>query len=207
MQDEIIRCLISKYHPRAVLVYGSFADGAANEKSDFDALLVCDAPPCRHDGGRVDGVLLDVFLYVVSEIEAALAGDVSPFVQLYNARIALDDNGLADRLRARVRAYLDENAKTSPEDKQHLLEWCDKMLARAQRGDAEGLHRWHWLLTDSPEVYCQLRDLPYFGPKKTLRALQKDAPEAYALYARALGSMDYAALSRWIAYMINVPAR
>lgn len=32
------------------------------------------------------------------------------------------------------------------------------MLERAARGDAEGLYRAPWLLTDSLEIYCVMRD-------------------------------------------------
>ena len=78
------------------------------------------------------------------------------------------------------------------------------MLVRTQRGDAEGLFRWHWVLTDSLEIFCDVVQHPYRGPKKTLRWLQETYPEGYALYAVALASMEHPALAAWIAYIEEV---
>ena len=33
-------------------------------------------------------------------------------------------------------------------------EGCKKMLLRTLRSDAEGLYRWHWVLIDSLEIFC-----------------------------------------------------
>ena len=40
--EPIIKYIKEKYCPEAIIVYGSFADGSANENSDFDALIITD---------------------------------------------------------------------------------------------------------------------------------------------------------------------
>lgn len=39
----IIKYIMETYSPEAIIVYGSYADGSANENSDFDALVITDS--------------------------------------------------------------------------------------------------------------------------------------------------------------------
>jgi predicted nucleotidyltransferase len=48
--DEIIdkieaysKCVRDRYHPKMIVVYGSYARGTATENSDIDIAVVCDA--------------------------------------------------------------------------------------------------------------------------------------------------------------------
>jgi hypothetical protein len=60
--------------------------------------------------------------------------------------------------------------------------WAHKMLARIQRGDAEGDYRRAWLLQAVLEDYFHIRGLWYEGPKRSLRWLaQLDRPTYDAL--------------------------
>ena len=77
------------------------------------------------------------------------------------------------------------------------------MLVRTARGDAEGYFRWHWLLCDSLEIYFDIKQLYYFGPKKSLRSMAKSDPESYRIYSRALKDWNQASLSEWIACLEN----
>ena len=78
------------------------------------------------------------------------------------------------------------------------IQWCKKMLLRAKRSDAEGAYRWHWLLTESPEIFCDIAGYPYLGPKKSLRYLQKQFPKAFRCYTQALTDFRYDTLKAWI---------
>lgn len=193
--ERIIRYLKEKYQPETILVYGSFRDGSHNQNSDFDALVLT-AQGQGHDASTVGGVTLDVFLYPPEHF----AGEFDPeeVVQCFDGVLLLDRNGLGERLLARVREYL---AAYQPKERRLIeqdLDWCQKMLGRCVRGDAEGFYRWHWLLRDSLEIYCDLRGRYFFGPKKALRAMEQEDPESFALYSAALESLDQAALEAWV---------
>ena len=169
--QKLIAALTEKYHPEAMIVYGSYADGSNNAGSDFDALLIAPGAP-RHDASRMDGVQLDVWLYPPETFDAPF--DPEDFVQVFDGIIIRDEHGTAKRLQERVRQHLaDKPRKTDAELAQEKA-WCSKMLQRTLRGDAEGFYRWHWLLTDSLEIACDLRHVPYFGPKKAIRTMAKD---------------------------------
>ena len=196
---EIIKELTCRYRPLAMIVYGSYSNGTNGLNSDFDALLISEDCEAFHDTSVINGVQLDVFLYdrrFVEELE-----DLSKVIQIYGGRIALDTDGAAGRLMDRVNRYVRENACKTEAEKQDLKQWCGKMLLRTQRNDAEGMFRWHWLLVDSLEIYCNMRDAFYFGPKKTLRGMMEQDEQGYRLYSGALG--EQAALKAWLEYIFQ----
>ena len=196
---EIMKELIDRYHPLAMIVYGSYSNGTNGLNSDFDALLISEGCETFHDTSVVNGVQLDVFLYdrrYVEDLE-----DVSRVIQIYGGRIALDTDGVAGRLMDQVDCYVHQNARKTQREKQDLRQWCEKMFLRTQRNDAEGMFRWHWLLVDSLEIYCNMRDAFYFGPKKTLRGMMEQDGRGYALYSRAL--REQAALKAWLEHIFQ----
>lgn len=191
-----------RYRPIAVILYGSWARGEQRPDSDLDVLIVVDGPAPRHDGTSLSGIPLDLWIYDRAGAEALQPQDC---LQIYDGRILRDKDGLARRLLERVRDYVSAHQTVSREEKELLRGWCAKMLRRqAQRG-AEGLYRGCWLLTDSLEIYCQLRDRFYFGPKKTIRLLEEEDPEGYARFLAALENREPAALERWTGYVTAAP--
>ncbi len=195
-RSVIAAYLCEKYDPDFLIVYGSFADGSAGLSSDFDALLGYDGP-AKHDDAVVDGTELDVFCYPVSDFDADF--DPRDFLQVFDGELLRDRSGRGERLRRRVLDHIAAAPKKTAEEKSDAVSWCEKMLQRTARGDAEGFYRWHWLLTESLEICFDLLGEYYYGPKKSLRRLEREHPALFALYAAALRSMDPAALRSWIA--------
>ena len=195
---KILSYIIDTYSPDSVIVYGSFADGSSDEDSDFDALVIADGEP-RHDRSTVAGTMLDVFIRPPRTFEAEFAPD--EFVQILDGQIVLDKSGAAARLMNAVRAYVSGFSAKSVEERRQALGWCQKMLARTARRDAEGNYRHHWLPTDSLEIYFELTGLYYRGPKKALRFLEQNDPEGFSLYSRALTDFSQDSLAKWIAYL------
>ena len=193
--DKIIRYLLETYQPDAVITYGSYADGSVNENSDFDALVIAKHSR-KHDASVIEGTVLDVFIYP----EEVFQSDYDPkaFVQIFDGNIVLDQTGAAGRLKQRVLDYIESCPKKTDEDVRQELDWCEKMLSRTMRGDSEGYYRWHWVLSDSLEIYSDVKGLYYFGPKKALRFMAQSDPEVYRIYSRALKEMSGEALSEWI---------
>lgn len=197
---EIIQYLTDTYHPAAIIQYGSFASGTNNADSDYDVLLICESCQHQHDASVIDGVQLDAVIQTREQVLDAQAIDA--YVTVYDGKILLDDaQHTAQTLIARVRAYVQAHAARDEDEKAHLRQWCRKMLARARHNDAEGLYRAHWLLTDSLEIYCVMRDQYYFGPKKTIRAMQAQDAQGYALLEAAL--LDLRNLKKWTEYALQ----
>ena len=194
--ENIISYLHRTYEPVGMICYGSYRDGTQNEQSDFDALLLTREGTYIHDTSVVDGVRLDVFV-------CSLNWNFAPeeFVQLYDGAVMFDETGRAAELLQQVRQFVDNYPKKTPEEKEELKSWCSKMLLRSKRDDAEGMYRAHWLLTDSLQIYCDIRDRFYFGPKKTVLRMQKGDPEGFALLCNAME--DRSNLDPWINYMLE----
>lgn len=194
--DEIITYLMETYRPEAVIVYGSQADGSAGAHSDFDALVIAEHEP-SHDESVIDGTVLDVFIYP----PRTFSGDFDPedFVQVFDGKIVLDQNGTAARLQQRVLEYISAMPKKTAAELRQELAWCEKMLARTARADAEGYYRWHWLLCDSLEICFDIMGQTYYGPKKAQRQLKETDGEAFEIYTRALKEFTQESLAAWIA--------
>ncbi len=193
---RFINYIRESYRPLAVIVYGSYADGSQRESSDFDALAIVAEGEALHDTGVVEGVRMDLWVYPVSLLGDAL--DPEEVLQILDGILVLDTDGVGAALQNRVAQFVTGIPPKSAEEVREALAWCRKMLARAEDRDAEGLYRWHWLLTDSLEIACDALHRRYLGPKKSLRWLQGEHPELYALYAAALRSFDVVSMRAFL---------
>lgn len=182
MEEKIIRYLTERYAPEAIIVYGSFADGSNNAASDFDALVIANGPQL-HDSTEIDGTVLDVFIYPPEVFQAEY--DPEKFIQVFDGNIKLDKNGTAQQLKANVISYIDALPVKTDED---LAQNACSHLSRRRRG----------LLTDSLEIYFDLHHKHSFGPKKSLRYMERTYPESFEVYSHALKSFSHKALSKWI---------
>lgn len=196
--NRIIDYLKETYCPNALIVYGSFADGSANENSDFDALVISDSIR-KHDSSMIGGTVLDVFVYPLKVFQSEF--DPEEFVQIHDGKIILDKNGLAEQLQRRVLDYIEHTPLKTESDIQQEIAWCEKMMSRTLRGDSEGYYRWHWLLFDSLEIYFDIKHLHYYGPKKALRYMEQTDMEAFRIYSFALKKFSYKGLSEWILFL------
>lgn len=189
---------MEKYHPSVLIAYGSFADGSAGPGSDYDAMLVYNGPEC-HDGSVVGGTALDVFCYP----EDRFADSFNPedYLGVYDGIILMDTHGLGQRIRDRVRNFIQSTPQKTEAQLRHEIEWCKKMLVRSHRGDAEGYFRWHWVLVDSLEIYFDIVGRFYFGPKKSLRYLKENDSWGFACYEAALREFSADSLRAWIRYL------
>jgi predicted nucleotidyltransferase len=199
--DRIISYLKETYQPDAIITYGSFTDGSANENSDFDALVIADHEK-THDSSVIDGIILDVFVYPTQMLRSEY--DPKEFVQVWDGKIVLDKNGIADRLQKRVLSYVNSLQQKNTDEIRQEIDWCEKMLLRTMRDDPEGHYRWHWLLTDSLEIYIDVKCLHYFGPKKALRHMERTDEEAFGIYSKALEVFERERLSEWVSYLKRI---
>ena len=199
--DKILAFLKETYQPDAIIVYGSYADGSANKNSDFDALVIADKER-THDSSVIDGIVLDVFIYPPETFQSEF--DPEEFIQVWDGKIILDANGIAARLQKRVIDFIAHIPQKNVEELQQEIRWCEKMLSRTMREDAEGYYRWHWVLFDSLEIYFDVKGLHYYGPKKALRFLEQTDPEAFQIYTKALRELKRECLSEWISHLKSI---
>ncbi len=195
--DQILLYLTKKYRPKAILVYGSYKDGSNSKDSDFDALVISENSPFTHDMSAVNGVELDVFVYPRAELKEM--PDWEKFIQIYDSRVVLDTEGIGENLQKQVIQYVDRKPFKSKDEVDAEIAWCRKMALRTKREDAEGMFRWHWVLIDSLEIFCDAAGWRYWGPKKTLRWMECQYPNAFFKYQEALFNICDAALENWIA--------
>ena len=181
-------------------MYGSYADGTHSENSDFDCMVIVDKKTVSQDNSFVSGIQLDLFIYSLDEI--INIDNIDDFVQLYDAQIIKDTDNIASNLVMGINDHISKNSEKSAVEKSNLKSWVVKMLRRAEQNDTEGLFRYHWLLTDSLEIYFILRNMYYFGPKKSIAYLKKNDATAYALFDSSLKTVGLLYLKEWITYVV-----
>ena len=197
--EHILRYIQETYAPLSVILYGSYADGTNGLNSDFDALVITADHEQFHDTSFVDGVPLDVFVYPARYFDGDYACE--DFVQIFDGRIITDSSGMGKALQENVQAYLRNRPSKTGAELQADIGWCMKMSARAKRCECEGLFRWHWVLIDSLEIFCDIMRQPYLGPKKSLKWMEKAQHEAFDCYKKALQNFRADDLDEWIEYI------
>lgn len=200
--DKIITYLQEKYMPLSIIVYGSYANGTNDLNSDFDALVIYDDSNQIHDTSFVNGIQLDVFVYPLSYFEKVF--DCERFVQIFDGKLIIDHNQIGKKIISDVKYYLKNHSFKTDTEIQSNIAWCVKMLNRAKRCDCEGVFRWHWVLVDSLEIFCDVMRQPYLGPKKTLKWMEENHNIAYNYYSKALKQFDMESLEKWILYLQNI---
>ncbi|WP_434634505.1 nucleotidyltransferase domain-containing protein [Chromobacterium sp. CV08] len=166
-----------------VLLYGSRADGSANQGSDYDIAAFGEVADLTRDTRRIDGEYLDLFLYPDSVLQAPTEEQLS----LRGAKILRQRGEEASRFLDRLDALHAAGPQRLPDDElQARRDWAHKMAARIRRGDVEGDYRRAWLLTALLEDYFVLRGLWFEGPKKALRWLAAHDPDSRRAFERAL---------------------
>ncbi len=195
--------LMQRHGAHTLLLYGSHADGSATPQSDYDLAGFADVPRKLCDARVVEGRFLDAFIYP----ETVLAQPALDHLHLRGAVVLAQRGDEASRFLAALDALHAQGPAARPGDELHTLRvWAWKMLARLQRGDAEGHYRRHWLLMQLLEDYFALRQQWYPGPKKSLLRLQREDPAAYTAFEAALHpAADVAALRRLVQLVAGDP--
>lgn len=197
--DRIVQYLQEKYRPRALLVYGSYVRGDQDDFSDFDCMVIVDSKEKDHDDSVVDGVQLDCFIFTAEEVSAE---DVDPFLTAYDSRIVFDD-GLGAALKERVRKYVAEHTATEESEKEFIASWIRKTMRRMEKGDDEGNYRGIAFLSGSLADYCSLRDIFFFGSKKTIALLRETDPEGYRLFHDAVTAKGNESIRAWAEHVVR----
>ena len=200
--EQIIEYIKQKYNPLSVILYGSYANGTNNLNSDFDSLVISYDHEYVHDTSFVNGIQMDIFVYPASYFDGKF--DCNDFIQIFDGKIILDSDERGKTLQTKVLSYLQNLPQKSKAEIDASVDWCIKMLARVRRSDAEGMFRWHWVLTDSLEIFCDMMHHPYFGPKKSLKWMEENHPTAFECYKNALADLSINSLETWIAYIKNI---
>ncbi len=199
--EKIIEYIQQTYNPLSIILYGSYASGTNNLNSDFDSLVISCDHEQFHDTSFVNGIQLDVFVYPASYFDGEI--DYNDFIQIFDGKILVDHDERGKTLQTKVRSYLRSRPQKSKAELDASVDWCVKMLARVRRYDAEGMFRWHWVLIDSLEIFCDIMRHPYLGPKKSLKWMEENHPSAFACYKKALEDFSMDSLENWIAYIRN----
>lgn len=178
--EDLVRALQVQYQPHTIIFYGSRARGDATASSDIDVACFVDDHPELKDARLFQGVYLDNWVYPTQ----AMQHISKETLRFADGDCLVDQRGLGQEFLANIREKLVAGPETlSASDRTHTIEWISKMLQRIETEDVEGMYRRCWLQLELLEIYFQLRNKWFFGPKKSLQLLKDNDPVAYQLFS------------------------
>ncbi len=179
--EQLRKYLIDKYHCHSMILYGSYANGDYTNESDVDVLCFCNEVKNQNDTSFIGEEQLDAWIYTTEKMK-----NVEEFLHTRDGQVLEDTNGLCGDFLEKVNeVYKKGPEPISEAEKEFHKSWFLKMLKRTKKEDVEGNFRFHWMLTDSLEIYFKIKGIWYMGSKKSLRWLYDNDREMYLLYERA----------------------
>ena len=179
--DRLCAYLRERFSCETAILYGSRARGDWDQASDIDVIAFGDAGETPHIAHQWEGLFLDLFLY------PPRTSPTSDWLRIHDGQVLFQNETDGDDALATTRAMFSSGPKQLSEaDRQTTKLWLDKMLNRAEKGDAEGDYRRHWLLKEMLEIYFNLRGRWYLGPKKSFAVLRDESPTHFDLLRRAI---------------------
>ncbi len=192
-----------------LMLIGSSAQGALNEHSDRDLLIVLNERPITITNGAIfcEGILVDLIIEMrdgVEELAATEPGSISlndygaPFFNWFSTgRIVLDRSGCLGRLRDRLASdevgpVLTEGGPISRADRalynlaqtRRMSQSTDSVYQQAV--DLRMLYQLADLMVD----YFTLRGMAWAGEKEAIRYWQLSVPEYLDLFMRCYWERD-----------------
>ncbi|MGH4121568.1 MAG: nucleotidyltransferase domain-containing protein [Clostridium sp.] len=203
MEDKLIysvkEYLMKKYSCHSIILYGSFANEDYTEESDIDLVCFCDNPEKENDTTVFNNRRLDVWFYKTEMMDSC-----NQFLHVRGGKILLDEKKLCTNfLNGIDKKFINGPKQLTLDEKNFLKNWLQKMLRRAEKGDIEGNFRYHWMLTDALEIYFNIKDRWYLGPKKSLQWLHNNDKEAYYVFNNALRvNTDFTEIEKLIQFIV-----
>ena len=198
--EEICTYLRREYDCHTILLYGSYANGDYTDDSDIDIICFTDRECRENDNSIIGDIQLDVWIAATEELDKP-----DEYLHLLGCRILLDEKGKAEKFVTEIRKrYEDGTDPITEERRKFLKSWLTKMYRRSRRGDAEGAYRYHWMLTDSLEMYFEMKNQWFLGVKKSLKWLEANDDYAYKLFDSAFRSETGSeAAGKLIEYLVS----
>lgn len=199
---QVLEYLKHKYKCHMIILYGSYANGTNDDRSDIDIMgFSDDVNNCINDNSIINGVELDSWIYNTSDMT-----NVEDFIHILDGKVLLDEQEKSSTFFNRIQELYDRGpVKMSSNDKEHSVKWLNRMFNRCKKKDLEAYYRHHWLVVESLQIYFDIRGLWYLGSKKSLEWLKEHDLQAYELYALALkGKVGGVEVRNYINHVINV---
>lgn len=199
-EDLVVRYLIDTYDPKAILFMGSYKDVTQDSFSDFDCAIVVEDSDKFKDETIIDGIQLDCDIFTVKDV---LSGHLrNDCLKVHDAVIVLDD-GIGKIFKDNINRYLEETRVVPEKEKEILRSWMIKTSKRMFMADDNGNFRAVMLLWESLQNYFLLRDLVYYGSKKSILYLKMNDSDGYKLLHKALETKEPQDIYEWVTYVLG----
>lgn len=215
-QEAIIARLGRDYGCHTLVLYGSRAQGAAHEDSDWNVLGVYDEKASGWFHRRVEGVgQVNAEFYPEAALTANMAGTLN--FQLYasnyaHAQVLVEKDGWGQRIITAASQWLAQPPKpVSASFARMLRHYYEDIIVASQRDERllplTKQFTCHEGLTRSLQQYFSLRGLHRRSAPEAIGYLRQQDPAAYALFEVAIRpAAPVEAVAAWLACVLaNAP--
>lgn len=123
-------------------------------------------------------MFLDVWINNENDVK-----NLDQFLKLLNSKVLYQKDNFGDILIKNVHDYFEKGPdKLSESERELRINWCLKTFERIKNNDIEGNFRKLWLAHDLLQIYFELRNIWYLGPKYSFKWLKENDPEMYILF-------------------------
>lgn len=149
----------------------------------------------------MNGIYLDAWIYPQGK-----ASDTKEFLRVVGGKVLCEENNFGISFLNSVNTLFKKRPKVLNFDEViHRKQWIRKMFERSKRGDLEGNYRKVWLVKDLLEIYFELKNMWYMGPKKSLKWLEKYGKTEFKLFeALYFSPLDEGKLEAVVEMLENV---
>lgn len=189
MGEKILIDLVEKlkkdYKCKAIILYGSYADGTNKKNSDLNILCFAEVEKMIRDTSVFNGVQLDLWVCPMDCING-----YQTLSKLYEGEVLYEIDNIGSILLDKVKTHVEREFEISREEVERLKLWCYKMLDGIAIGNIEGNYRKIWLTNDLLPIYFQMKKRWFLGPKKSFEWLKEHDKKVYFMFEKLYSGSD-----------------
>ncbi|MGB6127348.1 MAG: nucleotidyltransferase domain-containing protein [Psychrilyobacter sp.] len=191
MKEKILKDLVEKikkeYKCKAIILYGSYADGTYIETSDLNIFCIAEVENMIIDTSFFNGIQLDLWICPMDCLNG-----YETLGKLNEGKILYEVDNLGTILLEKIKTHVEREFEISSKEKDRLKSWCYKMMSRIEVGDIEGNYKKIWLMNDLLPIYFQMKKRWYLGPKKSFALLKENDKKVYLMFEKLYSGNDEA---------------
>ena len=170
---------------RAVMLYGSRADGRAVADSDYDLAIICDPVEVDQMGFFHEGISYSCFFYPSRIVQPGKMDYRTAFF-CFRAKPLYDPDGIGARFARISDSLVAQGSKATGKRCREIEDYLESLAVMARGVDAAADHARTRLLLHGLDMSFLYHGMPDVGCKRELEVLLRDDPDLFDCYVRAL---------------------
>lgn len=211
LNENLIKKIIDNFQGEIIILYGSHSYGQADEYSDVDLAVISNSVNeiNFYENYEFDKLIDCIIIpkqQMIDFFELQQAKQDQIFKRLHAGMVIYQENNMGTELLAKIEKIISKGPQPlTNEAKASKILWINKMLNRIHSKDVARHFRSYELLISLLENYFYLRDLWYFGIRKSFNFLKEHDTITFDLFCEISNSgINPTNLEELVGRVINI---